>query len=420
MLRTLYSLLHTLLLPFLLLRLLRRSAVNSEYRRRWRERLGRPALSRLSKGPLVWVHAVSVGESLVARALVQAWREENPELEFLVTTTTPTGSELVQNWQPSVLHQHMPFDLVSMHRSLLMHYKPQLIVLMETEVWPNLIHLANKVEIPVVLANARMSQKSMRGYNRFQALTRPAFKGLSRVLAQSSYDAERIISLGASSARTQVTGTIKYDMSLSAKEEAALVELRESFGQRPVVVAGSLHPGEEDVVLNAFRSIQVAFPRLVIVIAPRHQERFAPMAEKLASLNLGFAQRSKGEVPSSNESVWLLDTLGELKVFYGLAKVALVGGSWVDRGSHNPLEPAMLGVPVITGPSVFNFVEASDLLVTAGAMRVTTARDLHDSLLIWLRNDNARHRAGQAGRAVVAANQGATARQVAALEALRK
>ena len=144
------------------------------------------------------------------------------------------------------------------------------------------------------------------------------------------------------------------------------------------------------------------------------------MAEKLASLNLGFAQRSKGEVPSSNESVWLLDTLGELKVFYGLAKVALVGGSWVDRGSHNPLEPAMLGVPVITGPSVFNFVEASDLLVTAGAMRVTTARDLHDSLLIWLRNDNARHRAGQAGRAVVAANQGATARQVAALEALRK
>lgn len=418
MMRLLYSLLHSLLLPVLLLRLWRRSAANPAYRRRWRERLGRPAVSLASRSPLVWVHAVSVGESVAARSLIDVWRQVNPELQFLVTTTTPTGSALVQSWEPGVLHQYMPFDLVSMHRSLFLHYKPQLLVLMETEVWPNLIHLANRSQTPIALANARLSARSARGYARFPSLTRPAFAGLNKVLAQTQADADRLQTVGVCPRRLSVTGSIKYDLALSEEQRQALQRLRQEFSERPVIVAGSLHPGEEDVVINAFRALQVAFPRLVLVVAPRHLERFDPMAEKLSAQKLSFVRRSEGKMPSSKDSVWLLDTLGELKMFYGLARVALVGGSWVDRGSHNPLEPAMLGVPVITGPSDYNFSEATALLKASGALRTATTRQLHDVLLEWLKDEGKRFQAGRAGQAVVAANQGATQRQVSALEAL--
>ncbi|MCH8552284.1 MAG: 3-deoxy-D-manno-octulosonic acid transferase [Natronospirillum sp.] len=419
MLRLVYSFLHTLLLPVLFLRLWRRSAVNPDYRRRWRERLGRPAVSPLRTQTLVWVHAVSVGESMAARSLIETWRESMPDVQFLVTTTTPTGSALVRDWgELPVLHQYMPFDLVSMYRSLFLHYRPALIVLMETEVWPNLIWLANRTETPIALANARMSARSVRGYQRFPWLSRPAFAGLSRVLAQSEGDSERLQSLGARSDRTAVTGSIKYDIRLTEDDLQAQAALRQRISDRPIMVAGSLHPGEEDVVLNAYRSLLMVYPRLILVVAPRHQERFEPMAEKLKGLNMAYARRSLDQVPESGQSVWLLDTLGELKLFYGLARVALVGGSWVDRGSHNPLEPAMQGIPVVTGPSVFNFSEAVTLLRDAGALKQTSARDLYKVLLDWLGDDAARQQAGEAGQAVVAANQGATRRQVEALQSL--
>ncbi|TGG92925.1 3-deoxy-D-manno-octulosonic acid transferase [Natronospirillum operosum] len=418
MLRLAYSFLLTLMLPLLFMRLWRRSADNPDYRRRWRERLGRPAVSPVRSQPLIWVHAVSVGESMAARSLINQWRETMPDVQFLVTTTTPTGSELVRSWEPHVLHQYMPFDLTSMYRSLFLHYRPGLIVLMETEVWPNLIALANRTETPIALVNARMSMRSAWGYERFRWLSRPAFAGLSRVLAQTETDADRLRKLGARPERVAVTGSIKYDIRLTAEEETALSGLKERLGDRPVIVAGSLHPGEEDVVINAYRSLLMVYPRLVLVVAPRHQERFEPMGKKLEGLNLKYARRSLDEVPASGDSVWLLDTLGELKVFYGLARVALLGGSWVDRGSHNPLEPAMQGVPVITGPSVYNFSEASQLLSDAGALRQTSARDLYKVLLDWLGDDDARARDGAAGKAVVAANQGATARQVDSLREL--
>lgn len=418
MIRPLYSFFHSLLLPLLFLRLWRRSATNPEYRRRWRERLGRPAVSMTQGDPLIWIHAVSVGESMAARSLVRQWRETSPEWQFLVTTTTPTGSALVQEWEPGVLHQYLPFDLVSMHRSLFLHYKPRLLVLMETEVWPNLIYLANRTETPVVLANARLSEKSARGYHRFSGLTRPAFAGLTRIMAQSQADADRLLSLGARPERLSVTGSIKYDLAMSESENQALQQLRARVSDRPMIVAGSLHPGEEDVVINAFRALLAAYPRLVLVIAPRHQERFEPIGEKLVAQNLAFARRSADEVPGSKDQVWLVDTMGELKLFYGLARVAMVGGSWVDRGSHNPLEPAMMGVPVITGPSTFNFLEANQLLRKAGALKNAKASELHETLLHWLQDEAARFKAGSAGQAVVKANQGATARQVEQLNAL--
>lgn len=418
MLRLAYSFLHTLALPLFFVRLWRRSAANPDYRRRWRERLGRPAVSPLRNQRLVWVHAVSVGESMAARSLIDTWRESMPDVQFLVTTTTPTGSALVREWEPHVLHQYMPFDLVSMHRSLFLHYRPSLLVLMETEVWPNLIWLANRTETPVALANARLSERSARGYRRFGSLSQPTFAGLSRVLAQTEQDAERLRTVGARPERTEVTGSIKYDIHLSEAERLAQAELKERLSDRPMMVAGSLHPGEEEVVINAYRSLLMVYPRLILVVAPRHQERFEPMAQLLRDRNLAFARRSLDEVPESSQSVWLLDTLGELKLFYGLARIALVGGSWVDRGCHNPLEPAMQGVPVVTGPSVFNFSEAVRLLDEAGALRQTSARDLYKVLLEWLGDDEARQRAGDAGRAVVAANQGATQRQVAALQKL--
>jgi len=416
--RVLYSVLLSLAMPFFMLGFWRRSATHPGYRQRWSERLGRPAVMPVEKKKLIWVHAVSVGESLAAKALIERWLQVDDSVQFLVTTMTPSASDLVQAWDFPVLHQYMPFDLTTMHHAMLSNYRPVLIVLMETEIWPNLIALAHRDNIPVALSNARLSERSARRYHRLRALVKPTFGQLSRVMAQTEQDAIRLRAVGAVPERTLVTGSIKYDIDLSDHERLLQETLRTELPDRPIIVAGSLHPGEEDVVLNAMQSLLMVYPRLIMVIAPRHQERFEPMAEKLTQMNISFARRSAGALPASGDSVWLLDSVGELRMFYGLGQIALIGGSWIDRGGHNPMEAAMQKVPVITGPSTFNFNKATAQLREAGALRETSARDLTKVMLEWLRDPAVREQAGIAGRAVVAANQGATQRQLELLQAM--
>ncbi len=420
MIRLLYSALITLSLPWFFLRFWRLSLSEPEYRLRWRERLGRPTVSPARSSTLVWIHAVSVGEVQAAHSLVRRWHREDESIQFLVTTTTPAASVMVQGWKVPVLHQYMPFDLVSMTRPLFLHYKPRLIVLMETEIWPNLVQLALRSETPIVVANARLSDSSARGYRRFNALTRPAFAALTGVLAQTERDAANFRACGVSGSRVQVTGSIKYDLALSETQRDQLETLRECCVGRPVIVAGSIHTGEEELVLNAFRALTTAYPDVLLILAPRHKDRFGPVADRLDSLGLRYCRRSEHATPGANDQVWLLDTVGELPVFYGLGTIALVGGSWIDRGGHNLIEPASLGVPVVTGPSSFNFQEVANTLRDAGVMHQVKASQLTGRLLSLLQDETGRAAAGARGQAMIARNQGATRRQVAALiEAMR-
>lgn len=415
MARFFYSALYFLLLPLVFARFWYRAGKVPAYRKRWSERLGRPACSVDPAQPLLWIHAVSVGESMVAQSLVAVLRESLPDTQFLVTTTTPTGSELVQKWAVPVLHQYLPVDLVPMLKPLFEHYRPNALILLETEVWPNLIALAVAQGVPVALANGRMSARSARGYKRFSALTRPAFAALSMVMAQADADAARFRELGAS--QVEVTGSVKFDMRLDDQARAILDDLKPWVARRRVVVAGSTHDGEEALILDAYLPLRQVHPELLLILAPRHPDRFDAVRELLDKRNIGYCRRSQKQSPTRDHAVWLLDTLGELNVFYGLADVALVGGSWVPRGSHNPLEPLLYGVPVITGESIFNFQAISDTLCQAGALRRVGASALSSSLLAWLGNEPARRQAGAAGLKVLADNSGATQRQAEKIRA---
>ncbi|MFY0666208.1 MAG: lipid IV(A) 3-deoxy-D-manno-octulosonic acid transferase [Natronospirillum sp.] len=411
MARLLYSALYYLLLPLVFARLWRRAAKVPAYRKRWSERLGRPVCKIEPDQPLLWIHAVSVGESMAAEALTNALRQQCPDIQVLVTTTTPTGSELVQKWSRPVLHQYMPVDLSPMLTPLFDAYRPRVLVLMETEVWPNLVAIAQSRNVPVVLANGRLSEKSARGYNRFPALTRPAFAGLSHVLAQAPADAARFEALGAPS--VEVVGSIKYDIAVDGQTQARLEDLKQWVTKRRVIVAGSTHSGEEDLILDVVTQLRQVYPELLLVLAPRHPDRFNEVSKKLELRGIDYCRRSAGQTPQRKQAVWLLDTLGELSMFYGLADIALVGGSWNPRGSHNPLEPVLFGVPVITGESVFNFAAINDALLNAGALQRVSKTGLSKALLLWLKDDAARQQAGEAGRRVLAENQGATKRQAA-------
>lgn len=409
MARLLYSALFYLLLPLVFARLWRRAAKMPAYRKRWSERLGRPVCVIAPGRPLIWIHAVSVGESMAAEALTKALRQQCPDIQVMVTTTTPTGSELVQQWAEPVLHQYMPVDLPPMLKPLFNAYQPKVLVLMETEVWPNLVAIAQSRDVPVVLANARLSEKSARGYRCFPALTRPAFAGLSYVLAQAPADATRFKALGAQ--KVDVVGSIKYDISVDGQTQARLDDLKQWVTKRRVIVAGSTHPGEEDLVLDVVTQLRQVYPELLLVLAPRHPDRFNEVSKKLELRGIDFCRRSAGQTPQRKQAVWLLDTLGELNMFYGLADIALVGGSWNPRGSHNPLEPVLFGVPVITGESVFNFAAINEALLEAGALQRVPKAALSKALLLWLKDGAARQQAGAAGRRVLAENQGAAERQ---------
>lgn len=416
MARLLYSVLHYALLPLVFARLWHRSAKQPAYRARWSERLGRPVCQVDPEQPVLWIHAVSVGESMAAESLVRALRKQVPGMQILVTTTTPTGSALVQQWTDPVLHQYMPVDLPPMLNPLFATYRPRALILMETEVWPNLVAVAQAHQVPVVLANARMSEKSARGYQRLPALTRPAFAGLTQVLAQAPTDAERFTALGAP--RVEVLGSIKYDIALDAQMQARLADLQQWVSKRRIIVAGSTHPGEEALILDAVMPLRQVYPDLLLVLAPRHPDRCADVSQLLTQRGIEFCRRSAQQTPQRKQAVWLIDTLGELSLFYGLADIALVGGSWIPRGSHNPLEPVLFGVPVLTGESVFNFATINEGLRTAGALRRVTRPELGKAIHTWLRDDEARQRAGAAGRQVLLDNQGATERQATAIARL--
>ena len=418
MARRLYTLFFFLCLPLILLRLLYRAIKAPAYARRWAERF---ALGGDVRSGGIWVHAVSVGESIAAAPMVRELLKRYPALPITVTCMTPTGSEQIRKlFGGQVGHAYLPYDLPWLQRRLLRRLQPKIGIIMETELWPNLVAEAGRARVPLVLANARLSARSARGYQRVGALVRPMFAALDWVAVQSQAEALRFIELGVGREQMQVTGSIKFDFRPDPQQGQQAQELRARWGSdRPVWIAASTHAGEDEQVLRAHRQVLDTLPDALLILVPRHPERFDSVARQVSETGFGMVRRSSGALPAADQQVLVGDTMGELVFLYACADLAFVGGSLVPNGGHNYLEPAALGLPVLSGPHRFNFTEISELLEGAGALQVVADETaLAVAVQQWLQDSPARQRAGQAGQAVVADNQGALERLLQGIDRL--
>ncbi|MGE0384558.1 MAG: lipid IV(A) 3-deoxy-D-manno-octulosonic acid transferase [Gammaproteobacteria bacterium] len=414
--RLIYSALLYVIAPLALARLAWLGIRDRGYLRGWRDRFGIAPPPRAA-GKLVWIHAVSVGEVQAARPLVERLRAAHSGCPLLVTTTTPTGAAAaMRDLGPGVEHRYFPFDLPGAVGRFLDGARPRALVVMETEIWPNLFAACAARAIPVALVNARMSSGSYAGYRRVPGLVAQTLRCVSLVAAQTGDDAARLAALGADPARTIVSGSVKFDVRLAPSVREQAQPLRRTLGvDRPVLIAASTHEGEDVPVLEAFRTVRTAHPGALLILAPRHPQRARAVAELCRARALSAVTRSSG-TSAARAEVLIADTLGELVLFYALADVAFVGGSLVPVGGHNMLEPAALGVPVLTGPHLFNFPAVAALLVQAGAARIVNdAAELGQAATQLLGNASDRARAGEAGRAAVEANRGAIERVMRAL-----
>jgi len=371
--------------------------------------------------PGIWVHAVSVGEVQAAAPLINTLLARYPGLPMVLTTGTATGRARARAlFKGKVDIRFLPVDLPGSVRRFFARVQPRLAIVLETEIWPNLYHRCGRLGIPLVMASARISPKSVNSYRRMVALFRQALSNGIFIAAQSREDAERFCSIGSSPERTHVVGNIKFDFSLPANIETQGAALRRLLGMdRPVWVAGSTHAKEEDVLIAAHRQIRARYAQALLVLVPRHPPRFEEVAASLAQQGVKYVTRSSGAGTSGDTEVFLVDTLGELLSFYAAADVAFVGGTLVPIGGHNLLEPAALGLPVLAGPNNFNSADIARLLVECGAVRIVhDPAELAAAVGELLANPTARSAMGARGRKAVEDNRGAVARLMAFLEPL--
>jgi len=375
-----------------------------------RERLGFIPATREHR--CLWLHAASVGEVVTATPLIRALLADHPGHALVVTTMTATGAERVrQTFGDSVRHHFLPLDFPGATRRFLRRLDPQLAIIAETELWPNLLAACRRRQIPVVVANARLSPSAFRLYRRFATLSRGMLEDVTWIGAKSPRDAERFVELGAPPSRVAVTGALKFDLSLDDRVRKESERLREQWGRRPVWIAGSTHPGEDEQVLAAHARLRRRFHDALLILVPRHPQRFDDVDALCRRYGEQVTRLSANESVTTRTTLLLGDTMGDLMKLYGCADVAFVGGSLVPIGGHNLLEPAALGVAVVSGPYLDNLREIADTLAESGArLEVNDADSLGETLIALLGNDDRRSRLGEAGRAVVAANRGALAR----------
>jgi len=407
--RALYSLLLYLAVPAALARLAWRGRNNPDYLERWSERFGQVPHGLRPGG--LWLHAVSVGEVIAAAPLIERLLERYPELPMTVTTMTPTGSaQVVARFGGRVAHCYVPYDLPGAVQRFLTALRPRMAIVMETELWPNLFHACRRRRVPIVVANARLSMRSAAGYRRVARLVAATLRCVSAVGAQSQADAERLVALGAPPERITVTGSVKFDLTVPDSVPQAAAALRVRFGNRPVWIAGSTHDGEEAQLFEAHALLRKRYPDALLILVPRHPERFTAVATLAARRGLDVVRRSAAGEPRDAD-LFLGDTMGELLLLYAAADIAFVGGSLVPTGGHNLLEPAALGRPVLTGPHLHNFKVIAELLLEAGAVAVVNdAVELAERLVALFDDPARRSAAGDAGQAVVARNRGALER----------
>ena len=409
--RAIYNTVLCLLLPFVAWRLKRRARANPGYADRPQERFGhfgQPALPRS-----LWVHTVSVGEFIAARPFIDWLLASYPGWPVVVTTMTPTGADRVRAaYGERVRHHYLPYDFPWAVGRLFEHVQPAILVIMETELWPNLLAVASRRDVSVIVANARLSERSAKGYARAAPLMRDMLSHVSLIAAQAEPDGRRFVALGLPEARLRVTGTVKYDLTITDGDRTLARQWRERWGQgRPVWIAASTHPGEDEQVLEAFRLVRQQRPDALLVLVPRHPERFGPVADLLAGQGLSYARHSTAQTVQGDTAVVQGDTMGEMLPLLGASDVAFIGGSLVPVGGHNMLEPLAMGVPALCGPHVFNFAIVADHLHAQGVLGfVNSPQELASSVLSLVGDAAKRADLSTRGVAVIGQQRGALTR----------
>ena len=414
---TIYTALLYLIQPLIWLRLWLRGRKAPAYRQRWAERYGY-CTGKVKPGGIV-LHSVSVGETLAAVPLVRALRHRYPTLPITVTTMTPTGSERAQSaFGKDVHHVYLPYDLPGAINRFLNVVDPKLVIIMETELWPNIITALHQRHIPLVIANARLSARSAKGYKKLGKFMAQLLQRITLIAAQNEEDGERFVDLGLKRTQLTITGSLKFDISVTPELAARALTLRSQWAsRRPVWIATSTHEGEESLILDAHRRLLARFPDLLLILVPRHPERFDVARDMTQKRGFSYILRSSGEIPSGSTQVVIGDTMGELMLLYGIADLAFVGGSLVERGGHNPLEAAAHAIPVLMGPHTFNFkdicakLQESDALIT-----VTDVISLDKEIGNLLSDDDYRRYYGRHAVEVLHQNQGALQRVLQLLE----
>ncbi|QDU41443.1 3-deoxy-D-manno-octulosonic acid transferase [Maioricimonas rarisocia] len=410
--------------------ILYRIVVQGKNRDGWAEKLFGQVPLRTSEAPCVWFHAVSVGEVLLLQTLVQQLRDERPDLECWISTTTSTGRAVAREKYPDARVFYFPFDFTWAVRRAIARVRPDLVALVELELWPNFIREVSRRDIPLAMVNGRMSDRSFRGYRRLRPLMKRVFASFDRLAVQADEYGQRLVELGSRPEAVIVTGSVKFDGVQRDRHHPLTAELRSAFGLPPdarVFIAGSTQAPEEEIALSTYRQLQEEFPDLRLILVPRHKERFNEVADLVKRAGLPLRRRTQTlsftTVPptdaSSERPVLLLDTLGELAACWGLADIAFVGGSLTKRGGQNMIEPAAYGAAVLFGPNTQHFRQVVQLLLSADAARVVCdGAELTSAVRDYLQNPLAARRMGEAARRLVFTQQGATERTVEVLRSL--
>jgi len=414
--RLLYSLLWMLALPLVLLRLVWRGRRQPGYLHHISERFGRyPARG---KAPLIWLHAVSVGETRAAQPLIKALRAAWPTHDILITHMTPTGRDTSQALfgdDPHIHRAYLPYDLSWLTKRFLSHYSPRFGLIMETELWPNLLLTCRRQQLPVLLVNARLSDRSAGRYRRWPSLAGMTVGALSAIGAQTPADAARLKAIGAH--QVTVTGNIKFDTEAPAEQLALGEQFRQWIGPRPVMLAASTRDGEEALLLDAF--LAHAPTDALLILVPRHPQRFDEVATLIHARGLALQRRSDASPLAHETRVWLGDSMGEMFAYYAAAQVALIGGSWLPFGGQNLIEACAVGTPVVIGPHTFNFLEVAEQAVRHGAaVRADTPEQGMQSAARLLTETQTRQQMGSLGRDFAATHRGATQRTLALIHTL--
>lgn len=409
LLNFLYQILWQIAPPFLRRYLRRRAALAPAYALNWSERFGKPYPDPVKHG--IWVHVVSVGETRASLQFIRALQKHFPDKPLLMTQTTPTGRDTVQHFFPEAQCRYLPYDKKSWVKQFIRDHQPVFGVLMETEIWPNLINVCADNQIPLFMANARLSEKSLHGYLRVRSLVAPALSTLTGCYAQTKADAQRLKQIGA--ANIQVCGNTKYDITPPAEMAELAETFRQRIGNRPVVVCSSTRfyhgTDEAQLLLDAWAKQKTG--NILLIIVPRHTERFEPTYEYAERLNFITQKRSDNQNIAEQTQVWIGDSIGELFAYYECADIAFVGGSLVDSGCHNIIEPIVCKLPTLFGPSTYNFADAAPKAIAAGAARqIHSAEDWAATTLALLDDSQQRKQMSASAQIFIRQHQGASER----------
>lgn len=414
LIRLVYTLLLAFLSPVLLFGLYKKKPNKPQFGDRWKEHFGLTPALKTNDQPL-WIHAVSVGEAIAATPLIKALKQQDPEQPILVTTTTSTGAEQIAKLGDLVEHRYMPIDFSFAINGFLKATNPSKLLIIETELWPNTLHAVGKRHIPIYVVNARLSEKSYLGYAKVQPVFTELSKHLTKILCQTQADADRFERLGINKERLCVTGSIKFDIQISDEIKQQGYALRQQLGEdRPVWIAASTHKGEDEQVLDAHKEIIKTHPNALLILVPRHPERFNDVFELSKHVGFSCVKRTSNEAVTAETQIYLGDTMGEMLVLIGAADVCFMGGSLLgDKvGGHNVLEPAALGVPVVSGPSYYNFKEIVDTLQGEQGIVICESTQLSNHIVKLIDDSTEYQLLQNSASNVVQSNQGALNRTV--------